>query len=105
MSVLNTPSGQDPWAGMSPSNPLWPPRRAVAIQHAGQFPISNTEDLPNYVRGLYVGQIGDVQLLLAGDDEGREVTLKQVPAGTYLNLQIRRVMDGTTAGDLVGFYG
>jgi hypothetical protein len=58
-------------------------------------------DLPTITRAIYVGLLGDIVVMLA-DDTGT-VTLKSVPGGSLLPLQIRRVQaTGTTAGFLVG---
>jgi hypothetical protein len=87
----------DPYAGIN--NPGFPPRRAVAVSP------SDTTDLTDVARLLYVGGTGNLVLLLAGDGEGSEVTLTAVPAGAFIPLQVQRVLNtGTTASDIVAFY-
>jgi hypothetical protein len=57
-------------------------------------------DLPAITRALYVGVTGDITMRLAGDTTA--VVWKAVPAGSFLPLHVRRVMEATTATDLVG---
>ena len=51
---------------------------------------------------LYVGGLGDVNVITAGGDD---VTLKAVPAGSFLPVQVLRVKDTlTTATDIVAMW-
>lgn len=65
------------------------------------FPItpSDTNDLRDLTRAIYVGAAGDIRVELAW---GGLVTLKSVPAGTILPLRARKVLAATTASSLVG---
>jgi hypothetical protein len=57
--------------------------------------VSDTVDLTYITNRLWVGAAGNVRVLLRGD--ASPVTLVGVPAGTMLDLQVRRVYStGTT---------
>lgn len=61
---------------------------------------SDTLDLNNVSRALYVGTSGDLRLILV---DGGTITLSGVQAGTIYPVRVRRVLaSGTTAGNLVG---
>jgi len=53
-------------------------------------------------RGLYVGGAGDLVIMLADDEEA--VTFTGVAAGVLYPLRVKRVMEASTATDLVGVY-
>lgn len=51
---------------------------------------------------LYIGGVGDVNVITAGGDD---VTLKAVPAGSFIPVQVLRVKDTlTTATDIVAMW-
>ncbi len=56
-------------------------------------------DLAYTTRAVYVGAGGTLDIVLAS---GAEVSLVNVGDGTVLPLRVRRVLESTTAGDLVG---
>lgn len=60
---------------------------------------SDGADLPELVRGLYVGTGGDV---VAVDGTGTVTTFRAVPTGTVLPIRTAAVRTATTASDLVG---
>ncbi|MQT12313.1 spike base protein, RCAP_Rcc01079 family [Segnochrobactrum spirostomi] len=60
---------------------------------------SDGADLPELVRGLYVGGGGDV---VAVDATGAVTTFRAVPAGTVLPIRAAAVRTASTASDLVG---
>jgi hypothetical protein len=63
---------------------------------------SDGTKLPRRVRGVYVGTAGNVTLQTI--DGAADVVLKNVPAGTFLPLQVSYIRaTGTTAADFVGF--
>ena len=63
---------------------------------------SDTEDLAATSRALWVGEGGDLSLVLSG---GMAVTLSGVPAGTLLPVRARRIhAAGTTAGAIVALW-
>lgn len=68
--------------------------------------IVGTTQLPtNFTRGLYVGGAGDLTVIMHDDVAAAAgVTLKAVPVGTYLPLNVRRVLaTGTTATLIIAF--
>jgi hypothetical protein len=61
---------------------------------------SDSDDLPEVTRALYVGAEGTVAVALAS---GASVTLEGVSAGTLLPLRVSRVLaTGTTASAIIG---
>lgn len=60
---------------------------------------SDTGDLPELVRGLYVGTGGDV---VAVDGTGAVTTFRAVPTGTVLPIRAAAIRTATTAANLVG---
>ena len=64
---------------------------------------SDTVDLPAITTGLYVGETGNVAVILAGGDTS--VIFVAVPAGTILPIQCKRVKStGTTATSIVALF-
>lgn len=77
--------------------------RVLPASNAFAITPSDTDDLPQYTRGLYVGGAGTVVVLMA-DDEAT-VAFVAVPTGSLLPLRVQRVMNGgTTATNIVGVY-
>ncbi|SIQ73751.1 hypothetical protein SAMN05880582_103175 [Rhizobium sp. RU20A] len=61
---------------------------------------SDTADLPETTRAVYVGAAGTLVVRLSS---GATVTFANVPAATLLPLRCERILQsGTTAGSLVG---
>ena len=59
----------------------------------------------SYAKRLYIGTTGDVTVVPVSDNRAvpTPVLYKAVPAGVYLNIQVRMVMaTGTTASNIVG---
>jgi hypothetical protein len=94
-------SGFDRFQGVA-ADAIMPARRAFAVV------TSDTKDLtdptgdadPFYAKGLFVGGAGTVKVTMAGDvaEPSTPVTFSGVAAGTFLNVQVRRVWaTGTTA--------
>jgi hypothetical protein len=74
-----------------------PPEDAMMI-----VPGTSDDTLPHTPRAIYVGETGDVALLMLS---GATVRLANVPAGTFLPLRVRQVLSaGTTASDIAGFW-
>lgn len=59
-------------------------------------------DLAKTTRAVYVGGDGDLVCLLAGDTVA--VTFAGLTAGTILPVRVVRVMEATTATNLVGLH-
>lgn len=55
------------------------------------------------VRALYVGGAGDLVVEFSGN-EGTNITLAAVPAGTLLPIRVSRVRAATTATNIVALY-
>lgn len=63
---------------------------------------SNSDNLPDGVRGLYVGGAGNAVLV---DTAGNAVTFTAIPAGSFLPVQVLRVNStNTTATGIVALY-
>lgn len=63
---------------------------------------SDTVDLPEVARALYVGTGGDIVVVTR---DGVAVTYKNFPSGGYLSTNVRRVnATTTTATDIVALY-
>lgn len=61
---------------------------------------SDTNDLADVTRALWVGEAGDLNIILVS---GVTVLIKGVAAGTLLPLKVSRVLAAsTTAGSIVG---
>lgn len=70
--------------------------------HAVAVTPSDTVDLANVAKRLWVGGTGNVTLITVG---GETVEYAAVPAGTYLQVRASRVKStGTTATNIVAEY-
>lgn len=89
----------DPFGGVF-SSVSDPGERAAAI-----IP-SNTADLLETPKAIYVGTGGDIAMI--GDNEApgaAAVVWKNVPSGAVVPFRPRRIMvTGTTAADMLGIY-
>jgi len=77
---------------------------ADATRPAGKAVVvvpSDTTEL-GVTRGLYVGATGDLVVTMA--EQGSSITFANVPAGSFLPLQVRLVMSATTSSDIVALY-
>ena len=91
---------------MSAGRAHWPARYATALTPSDTAAVA-VGPAGCYAKRLYVGVTGDVNLITAGDNGnaglGTAVLYKAVPAGTYLNVQVRTLLNtGTTASLIVG---
>ncbi len=62
---------------------------------------NDSTDLSSVTRALYVGTAGSLAVILKS---GQTVTFQNVPAGSLLPIRALRVLNGTTAGALLGLY-
>lgn len=70
---------------------------------AEQITPSDTVELENYTRGVWIGVGGDVVMILAAS--GTAVTFKNIPSGTMIPMVIRQIkLTGTTAQNIVGMW-
>ena len=58
-------------------------------------------DLVHVTRAVYVGGGGDLAVRL---QDGTELTLANVPAGTLIPIRVTRVLAGSTATQIVGLW-
>jgi len=72
-----------------PTTPISPARSATTVVP------SDTGTLPHVSRALYVGQAGDVAVVMAG---GETVTFEAVAAGSLLPIRVSRVNSTATSG-------
>ena len=74
-----------------------PARHVVAITP------SDTNDLADTPKGIYVGTGGDVALIAAGAPaQASAVVFRNLPSGALLPVRVRRIVaTGTTAADLL----
>ena len=71
-------------------------------EHGLEVAPSDSDDLPQVTRALYVGGTGDVRVRLRGGDV---LTLLNVQAGSLVPLRVAQVLaTGTTAAGLVGLW-
>lgn len=88
-------TGVDPFLGCS-SDPLGPAVHAAAVTP------SDTNELPNYSKRLWVGGVGNLTLITVG---GETVTYPSVPAGTYIEARAKQVKaTGTSAINILAEY-
>ena len=59
---------------------------------------NDAADLTDMSRAIYVGTGGDLTVVM---EEGQTVTFANVPDGTLLPLRVSRVMEASTATDIV----
>ena len=63
---------------------------------------SDTIDLTNVSRALYIGRTGDVSVVMVS---GQSVSFTDVAAGTILPLRVQKVnASGTTASEIVALW-
>lgn len=60
---------------------------------------SDVNELAQVTRGIYVGGAGNISLVT---EKGNTIVLNGVLAGTILNIRAVKVLDATTATNLVG---
>lgn len=89
----------DPFSSYA-DNAAAPARHAVAVTP------SDTIDLLDTPKGLYIGTGGDVTLVAADAPAGNTGTVfRGLPSGALLPVRVRRVLaSGTTAADLVALF-
>lgn len=72
--------------------------KGASATHAAAVVTSDTVDLAFVADSLYVGGAGDVKVITRGGDT---VTFKSVPAGTTLNVRVKRVFALGTSATLI----
>jgi hypothetical protein len=103
--MIGQPISSAPISALAPAAAAAPvalpfaPRGFVPLKSAlsGLTP-SDSTDLVQQAVSLYVGGTGDLAVVMAG---GQTVTFKAVPAGTFLNILVNRVLAAGTTATLV----
>jgi hypothetical protein len=83
------------------------PRNFDPFTDAAAVTPSDTVDLVPPCRGLWVGSLGNVTVVMVDYPSGATPTVEfvAVPAGTHLPVCCRRVMStGTSAGSILALY-
>jgi len=76
-----------------------PPQNALAVTP------SNTVDLLNFTRGIYVGVAGDVKVKMAGARGDEDVTFVGLAAGIIHPMVVKRIFaTGTAATSIVAVF-
>lgn len=76
----------------------------AAASSAAVIVPSDSADLPNFSRGIYIGGAGNLTVDMV-DQPGVSVQFVAVPAGAVLPIQVRKVYaTGTSASALVALY-
>jgi len=87
---------------MADSFDKFQPGLSSPADHAAVVTPSDSTDLPNFCRGLYVGVTGNVAVVTTG---GSTVTFYALNAGCVLPVRVARVLaTGTTATNLVALW-
>ena len=77
-------------------------RGSNPAENAAEISPSDSSDLTNTARALYVGTQGNVKVTTAGGDT---VTFEGIAAGSIIPVRVQRVFStGTTATNLVSIY-
>lgn len=85
----------DDFASFAPS-PQGPARHAAAVVK------SDTVDLANVTKGVWVGGTGDMVVIMAN---GTTVTITGIPAGSLLPICVSRIKStGTTATNMLALW-
>lgn len=53
--------------------------------------------------GIYVGNGGTLNVVMAGDQADNVVTYSNVPNGTFLPIQVKKVLSTSTCGNIIVF--
>ena len=79
-----------------PTTPISPARSASTVTP------SDGTDLPHVSRAIYVGQTGDVSVVMA---DGDQVIFEAVPAGAMLPIRVSGInATGTTAAGILSLW-
>lgn len=67
--------------------------------------VTPDDDVDINARALWVGSTGDLEVVMAGErDPDNTVVFSNVPGGTWMPISVRRVMEATTAEDIVAIF-
>jgi hypothetical protein len=72
---------------------------------AAPITASDTADVAQTTKAIYIGTGGSLRVELTGMSIGSSVTFTNVPDGALLAVRVRKVWDtGTTASNFIGLY-
>lgn len=71
-------------------------------ENAAEISPNDASDILNVTRAIYVGQGGDMQVVMLG---GTTATFTNIPSGTLIPLRVTRIMStGTSAAAILGLW-
>ena len=65
---------------------------------------SDEDDLAFTSRAIYVGTGGDLVVYMQGNETDTAITFANVPDGVWLPIRVKRILEVTSASDLVVMY-
>lgn len=67
--------------------------------------VTPDDDVDINARALWVGSTGDLEVVMAGEtDPSVTVIFANVGQGQWMPIQVRRVMESSTAGDIIAVF-
>jgi len=75
---------------------------AVTPSDTADLPSASGSNTPSYAKALWVGGGGSVKLTAAGDKTNVPFVFQNVPNGTLLPVQVRRVWNSGTTASAIG---
>lgn len=89
----------------NPTDPYYnyPQQMGTPARAAEAVTPDDDVDLPNWAKALYIGGAGDLVVTLTNMPDGETVTLADHPVG-YAPLQVKRVLEATTATSIVALF-
>lgn len=69
-------------------------------------PVTPDDDaqLQPYSRALWIGGVGNLSVVMEGDNTDTTVTFIGIPTGTWMPLRVKKVMEATTATDIIAVF-
>lgn len=86
---------------MATPEPQAPPGSTISARNAIAVVPSDSADLANISRAIYIGGAGNLQVTLAADADGTSVVLTGVTAGAIYPLRVKRVWAASTTATLI----
>lgn len=79
---------------------------AVAATVVSGTPIVNQVNFNvdiNTSGGIYIGTGGNLDVIMAGDSNNNVITYNNIPSGSFLPIQVKRVMSTSTCSNIIVF--